>query len=319
MRVHISERNFIASQISDITFTDERFHPNQEGAIAYEHFHRYALACDFIINKNVLDVACGEGYGSSLMAKTANSVIGVDISEEVISHARIKYASQSNLEFRCGSCLHIPCDSNLFDVVVCFETVEHLAEHEGMLDEIISVLKQDGMLIISSPNKKTHSDDPAYKNKYHLKELHLDEFIEILNSRFKYITLMGQRLTFSSHIWPMESVASACEFIHYFIDDLRIDSSISPPYEPMYFIAICTNSSNLSKNIGRVSLFTKRNDSLCAHYNDISEQILQKEKYLQSIINSWSWKITRPLRWLYGKMIIKKSKNDHYKLKVNER
>jgi 2-polyprenyl-3-methyl-5-hydroxy-6-metoxy-1,4-benzoquinol methylase len=63
-------------------FTGERYIPTEEGKIRLEHYHRYATVLDVVKEKNVLDVACGEGYGSFFMAEVAASVVGVDISDE---------------------------------------------------------------------------------------------------------------------------------------------------------------------------------------------------------------------------------------------
>jgi protein-L-isoaspartate O-methyltransferase len=68
-------------------FTGERFIPTEQGQIRLEHYHRYAVVLDAVKQKTVLDVACGEGYGSSLMADVAHTVVGVDISEEAVRHA----------------------------------------------------------------------------------------------------------------------------------------------------------------------------------------------------------------------------------------
>ena len=74
-----------------LEFTGERFTPECEREIWYEHFHRYALAARWCVNKRTLDAACGEGYGSALLADSATSVEGVDISEQAIAHARQRY------------------------------------------------------------------------------------------------------------------------------------------------------------------------------------------------------------------------------------
>lgn len=69
-------------------FTGERFLPTEQGKIRLEHYHRYAVVQPIVAGKVVLDVACGEGYGSSFMAEVASSVVGVDISAEAVQHAR---------------------------------------------------------------------------------------------------------------------------------------------------------------------------------------------------------------------------------------
>jgi ubiquinone/menaquinone biosynthesis C-methylase UbiE/glycosyltransferase involved in cell wall biosynthesis len=184
-----------------LEFTGERYVPEIEGQIALEHLHRYALACVLAEGKQVLDIASGEGYGSHLLAKVAKNVIGVDISEEAIHHAKTKY-KDSKLDFRTGSATSIPVESNSVDLVVSFETIEHLAEHEEMLNEIKRVLKSDGVLIISSPNKQNYSIIPSYMNPYHVKELFRDEFENLLGRYFRNCNFSGQRIVYGSWIFP---------------------------------------------------------------------------------------------------------------------
>ncbi len=170
-----------------------------------------------------------------------------------------------------------------------------------MLEEILAVMKEDGLLIISTPNKRIYLDSSAQKNKYHVKELYLDDFLNLLNSRFKHIRVYGQRLTLSSHIWPLENSTITCDFVHYTGDGFKIELSIPPPYEAMYFIAVCTNA-NYPPEIhpNGVSLFTQKDDSMYKYFWRLSGELEAKTKALESIINSWSWKITKPLRWIYG-------------------
>jgi ubiquinone/menaquinone biosynthesis C-methylase UbiE len=165
-------------------FTGERLVTDIKGQIAIEHLHRYAIAAELCKGKTVLDIASGEGYGSNLLSKSANIVKGVDISEEAVIHAARKYTS-SNLEFRKGSVLNIPFEDSFFDVVISFETLEHIVEHELMLKEVKRVLKPDGLFIVSTPNKLYYSDKTNHKNEYHHKELYFEEFEALLKPFFK--------------------------------------------------------------------------------------------------------------------------------------
>lgn len=79
-------------------FTGERFIPGVNGNIDLEHLHRYRFCIDFIADKDVLDIACGEGYGSAMISAHARKVWGVDISAEAISHAQSEYKGE-NLQF----------------------------------------------------------------------------------------------------------------------------------------------------------------------------------------------------------------------------
>src|SRR6185436_20367656 len=103
--------------------------------------------------KIVLDIACGEGYGVNLLSHNSKFVFGVDIDSQVISHASTKY-KQSNVKFIPGSATQIPLPDFSVDVVTSFETLEHLEDHTTMMSEIKRVLKLNGILIISTPDKK---------------------------------------------------------------------------------------------------------------------------------------------------------------------
>ena len=155
-----------------LDFTGERFTPECEREIWYEHFHRYALAARWCKNTRVLDAACGEGYGSALLAQSAASVDGVDISEQAVSHARQRYSSMNNVNYHIADCTRLPFDENEFDRVVSFETLEHLAEQDQLLAEFRRVLKPDGCLLLSSPDKATYTDEQGSNNEFHVKELY---------------------------------------------------------------------------------------------------------------------------------------------------
>jgi len=163
-----------------LEFTGERFTPECEREIWYEHYHRYALAARWCANRRILDAACGEGYGSSMLARTATSVEGVDISPEAISHANQRYGHQQNVNFQLADCTKLPFGDDEFDCVVSFETLEHLAEHDRLLAEFRRVLKADGCLILSSPDKASYSDAQNNVNEYHVKELYRDELEELM-------------------------------------------------------------------------------------------------------------------------------------------
>src|ERR1700739_2502119 len=180
-------------------FTGERFVPHLEGNIALEHLHRYSMPREIAKGMDVLDIACGEGYGSAMLAGVARRVFGVDISRDCIDCASIKYR-HPNLEFKVGSCSTIPLESASVDLVVSFEKMEPHDEHELMLAEIKRVLRATGILIISSPDKHEYSVVPAYTNPFHIKELHRSEFEKLIASRFKQIALFGQRIIFCSGI-----------------------------------------------------------------------------------------------------------------------
>jgi GT2 family glycosyltransferase/2-polyprenyl-3-methyl-5-hydroxy-6-metoxy-1,4-benzoquinol methylase len=189
-----------SSSEGSLAWTGERFVPHITGNVALEHIHRYAFACELAGGKNVLDIACGEGYGSDLLAKVAKHVIGVDIAREVIEHAAGKYR-RKNLEFRIGSCAEIPVADSSVDLVVSFETIEHHDRHEAMMAEIKRVLTPNGVLIMSSPDKYEYSVAPNYRNPFHVKELFRHEFEKLIAAYFRHMAMYGQRVVYGSGIF----------------------------------------------------------------------------------------------------------------------
>lgn len=223
-----------------IDFTGERFIPTESGEIRYEHMHRYTWAALMCEGKDVLDIACGEGYGSALLARNARSVVGVDISEQAVAHARGNYAGRPNLRFQQGSATSVPMAGASVDMVVSFETIEHLAEQKEMLAELRRVLRPDGVLVISSPNKKVYSDDRDYTNEFHVKELYFNEFDALLRQEFSAVAYLGQRLVTGSAVLPLENTAPS-------YDALQLDGDVPLPQtaaasEIMYFVAVCAAS-----------------------------------------------------------------------------
>jgi len=184
--------------------TGERFLPWSEvDETHFEHIHRYFFAKKFVKGKKVLDLGCGEGYGVNILAKEAKSIVGVEIDKNTIRHAKQKYRSK-NIKFIYGTISEIPIqEEHLFDVIVCFETIEHVRAQKNVLKEVKRLLKKNGIFIASTPNKKIYSEEEKQRNPFHKKELTISEFQHLLKSFFSYIELYGQRASTSSNIWPL--------------------------------------------------------------------------------------------------------------------
>lgn len=185
-------------------FTGERFMPGAPGAseeMRVEHLHRYVAARPLAKGKVVLDAACGEGYGSALLAESAARVHGVDVSAEAVAHARAAYPSEK-LSFQEASIARLPFEPATFDLVVSFETIEHVdgPTQERFLEEVRRVLRPDGLLLISTPDKRTYTDEAGSHNEFHVKEFYRDEFRDFLASRFAHVEFFDQRYTLSSLI-----------------------------------------------------------------------------------------------------------------------
>lgn len=184
-------------------FTGERYLPGVAGEIAYEHCHRYAFARRYVADRRVLDAACGEGYGTALLARVAREAVGIDIEAPVVAEAAARYGKRGNIRFETASVTQLPLPDASVDVVVSFETIEHLAAEDQprMLAEFARVLAPDGLLILSSPNRPEYSDARNYANPFHLCELDRDELSQRLDARFPARRWFGQRRYLGSAIW----------------------------------------------------------------------------------------------------------------------
>lgn len=247
-----------------LEFTGERFTPECVREIRYEHFHRYAFARDLVAGKRVLDAACGEGYGSALLAGAAAAVTGVDRSEEAVEHARQRYRA-ANLDFECADCLQLPFDADSFDCVVSFETLEHLADQDDLLREFRRVLKPAGFLILSSPDKAVYSDTLQNRNEFHVRELYRHELETLLRAHFPAFRLWGQRLLFQSALWSLESAPG----VRCLQDrDGGLQGGGAPAHEPVYFVALCAADEGALPNVGHgLNLFDDADESVYRHYH----------------------------------------------------
>lgn len=228
--------NALGSSPKPLEATGERFLPGEmQGSIVLEHLHRYIFACQLVQDKVVLDIASGEGYGSFYLAKFARRVIGVDIAEEAVDHAKVKYI-RANLAYQTGSCTAIPLADGAVDVIVSFETIEHHAEHEAMMRELKRVLRPGGLVVISSPDKLEYSDKPSFKNPYHVKELYFNEFQSLIEAHFMNSQFYGQRVLLGSTLLNQNDPQN---IIFYQLDS-ELDPEPSMPM-PLYWVAIASD------------------------------------------------------------------------------
>jgi len=293
-----------------IPWTGERYVPELGGSIRLEHLHRYALACEYVKDKVVLDIACGEGYGSAMMSNFAKRVFGVDISEETINHARNKY-QKNNIEFKIGSCAQIPLKDSSVDMVVSFETIEHHSQHEAMMNEVKRVLRPDGILIISCPDKHTYSELPGDENPFHVKELYYDEFKDLLKANFNNVAIYGQRIVYGSGIFAEDSKGL---MFTYDLKEMGLDAVEQVRFKgiarPLYLIALASDSelpaaigSVLEQSIGESDTFLKFSAELKLQVQQLRRMkthhdrvIARYREELYSVYTSRSWRYTAPLR-----------------------
>jgi SAM-dependent methyltransferase len=187
-----------------VTNFTERMVPDEAHARTFwEHVARYRFAKDFARDKQVLDIACGEGYGAAALAKAgAASVTGVDISPEICEHARRK----DGLDARAGDGRDIPLPDRSIDLVVSFETIEHVDDPAAFLGECARVLVPEGTLIVSTPNRPVYSGEGGH-NPFHRLEFDESEFIELLRQRFQSVRLYTQFPQWAAW-WSSRSLAA---------------------------------------------------------------------------------------------------------------
>ena len=228
----------------DLPWSGERYLPELAGQIRYEHLHRYAFCRPYALGRNVLDIACGEGYGSAVLAQVATHVVGVDIAPEAVNHARERYQGRfHNLEFVLGSATGIPYPDESFDLAVSFETIEHLSEQEAMLSELRRVLCPDGILIISTPDRDVYHRAYGAENPFHVKELDKPSFRKMLRRHFPFVDLYGQRFVTCGWIQPDAAISDILtqtpqSFSWEFTNGLATGVPIFP--DPIYWLAVCS-------------------------------------------------------------------------------
>jgi GT2 family glycosyltransferase/glycosyltransferase involved in cell wall biosynthesis/SAM-dependent methyltransferase len=189
-----------------LPFTGERVTGAVQGQIEFEHYHRYCFARDFCDRRDVLDLASGEGYGSALLAGVARSVVGVEIDPTAVAHAKANYAF-GNVSFVQGDAHALPLADHSVDVVVSFETLEHVSDHRQFIAEVRRVLRPGGLFIVSTPDRTVYSAPGTAPNPYHVLELTEPEFSALLGDYFANSTIVAQRAVLGSLLSATGSTA----------------------------------------------------------------------------------------------------------------
>ncbi|MDP4098589.1 class I SAM-dependent methyltransferase [Paenibacillus sp. P96] len=243
---------------NDVEFTGERLIINRHVKYQYpdvleEHINRYKFACSHVKNKIVLDAACGAGYGSKMMSEAgATHVTGVDISEESLIHARKDYNS-SNIKFSYGDVNKLPFKDSSFEVIVSFETIEHIRDGSHWIREATRLLKEDGLFLVSTPNRSITNPGTYFEeaplNRHHCFEYNAIEFIGELTKEFDIVGIYGQSYvhdqnnastTFLRTVRKLDInfKPTGKDSIHGADHDL-IPLGLVKDMQPMYLVAVC--------------------------------------------------------------------------------
>ena len=196
-----------------------------ETQVYREHLARYDFAKSYAARRKVLDVACGSGFGSYVLAEIAEEVVGLDLDPEAINFAKEHYR-KDNLHYETGSALDLPfCDSE-FDVVVSFETIEHFEQQEKFLEEVKRVLKPAGIFLVSTPDRETipyfFVNPKEYRNPFHVRELSKTELSNLLAKHFQVLEWHGQGLYAGKQEGGRETLSRIKKFFTWLPESWRL-------------------------------------------------------------------------------------------------
>ncbi len=163
------------------------------------HLSRYRFACNYIKNKKVLDVGCGVGYGSYMMAEAgAKTVLGIDLNQQCIDRAQAEF-KRDNLRFIVDDAQVFKQTEKFkpFDTIVSFENIEHLPHPEDFMQKSTLLLESDGKLVISTPDTRyTRKDkDGKLLNKYHKSEMTQAQFSELIEKYYQTLKIFYQTVS----------------------------------------------------------------------------------------------------------------------------
>jgi ubiquinone/menaquinone biosynthesis C-methylase UbiE len=152
------------------------------------HLDRYRFACRRVKGKRVLDCATGTGYGVRLLREIGNaaSVIGVDIDPRATDYGRRNHQVGSTW-FICSSADRLALPDGCIDIIVSFETLEHVPDDGALIGEFYRVLRPEGLLIVSTPNQWPLADAP-----FHVREYDRQSFEAVLAPGFDCLEIYNQ-------------------------------------------------------------------------------------------------------------------------------
>ena len=195
-----------------IEWTGERCVPwSDDIQVVYEHFHRYHFAAQLVAGRRVIDLASGEGFGAAILAQHAAEVVGVDLDPLAVEHSRRAY-HHDNLSFVEGSMLsRDTLPKGQFDVVTCFEAIEHVDDHDGLLAVARSLLVDDGLLLLSTPDRDVYAQASGQANPFHVRELSQPELLDLLRKKFPHVQLWGQVTMAGSVLFALDGSSTGAQ------------------------------------------------------------------------------------------------------------
>ena len=288
--------------MADLEPTGERMLPQHYGGqlVHAEHLARYRLAAQLAPGRRVLDVACGEGYGTAMLAAAGADAVGVDIDPATVDHVRAHHGVAAHV----ADLAALPFDDDAFDLVVSFETIEHVQDPEAALDELARVRAPDGLLMISTPVAGQYQ----VQNEFHVREFGHEEFAGMLNARFPAVRLLYQHNWLTSAV--LDETGMRCDDGQTKLDTALTKVRAIEPGAELYLVALCGRDVDVALQQEGVLAGTDEAHDLAHRLEDAiatqerfrdayeaSERALEEMRgTVARMASSRSWRLTRPLR-----------------------
>lgn len=288
--------------------TGERMVPAyHKGHIVYaEHIVRYEAAMQLVKGKAVLDIASGSGYGTSLLSQAAKKVYGVDLDADAIKYAKKNYGSDK-IEFIQGDGNSIPLNDDSVDIVVSFETIEHIEDYPTFMKEVKRVLRNDGLFILSTPNDVEFPET----NHFHIHEFEKEELETLVRKYFKY------HKSYFQGTWLYNGLFTEKELNGEWEAPIQtMQTAPITPKQAIYFYMLCANR-KVTESVSSVSAIgehyserrrqeyetsvRKHVDDQAAIIKHLENSVKEKENQLHSIENSRAWRMVRRMQGIRAK------------------
>lgn len=191
--------------------------------LRHQHETRYEWASRQISGGRVLDAACGNGYGAEVLLAAGPEVVAADVAVEALAEARS--LGRDRIRLTGASLLALPFPADTFDVVVSLETIEHVDDDRAYVAEVRRVLRADGVLICSTPNRRVLNPGRALTdrpfNRFHVREYAVAELESLLRAAFSSVTLYGQSPFANGYVSALNRIGSQWPMLAVRLHQLR--------------------------------------------------------------------------------------------------